>query len=78
MAKEKTIIETSEEAKECKLTLVTPYDTLESKEYLVFAKTEGKKHIEVNGLTLDELREFQYKLNILIKSNEAKLKGELN
>ena len=78
MAKEKTIIETSEEAKECKLTLVTPSDTFESKEYLVFAKTEGKKHIEVNGLTLDELKEFQYKLNILIQSNEAKLKGELN
>ncbi|MGL5715542.1 MAG: hypothetical protein ACRCX2_21155 [Paraclostridium sp.] len=66
----KTIVST---AKQCKITLETPFRTLETDRYLLFAKKDGESSIEINGLDLDEISEFVAHLHSVIKNNTKEL-----
>ena len=60
----------------CKLVLDTPYYHIETDEYMVFTKFKGCENIEINNLTLDEIKLFQSLLDKLIKENEEEIVGE--
>lgn len=57
---------------ECELTLETPYKHIKTDSYVVFMKGAGRNHIEINNLDLDEIKDFQKKLDEIIKENEEK------
>lgn len=76
MTNEKLILE---ETQECKLVLNTPYATIKTDRYIVFAKTAPDKdgntnRIEVNGLDLDEIIEFNNRLGMIILENKDRLR----
>lgn len=68
--------ENAKKKDECILRLETPYKSLKTDSYVVFAKGMGRSHIEINNLDLDEIKNFIEKLNQLIKENEAKFLEE--
>lgn len=55
---------------ECKLILDTPYHHIETDTYLAFTKCKGHKNIEINNMTLDDIKDFQSKLFQIILENE--------
>lgn len=52
-----------------KVIVKTKYTYLTSTEYLVFAKANGKNHVEINNLNIEDLEEYIEVLKRVIEEN---------
>lgn len=57
----------------CEVTLNAHHKNITSDSYVLFAKADGEKHIEVNNLSLDEIQSFVDKLCEIIEQNKEQL-----